>query len=153
MAKSSAIWIFVLIILVLISAACSPQQLDTEIVVDAESQPTSTSALEFTLRSAIVDGRMVFVGIGGTIDGITNPDLLVRPGQSVYLTVINGDGMPHDLQIAELDVHIPMLHAREATASARFTISENHAGSYRYFCTVSGHRQAGMEGQLVIVGT
>lgn len=137
---------------ILISSACRPQQMDTETVVDAEGQLTSTSVLEFTLQSAIIDGRMAFVGVGGPIDAIINPDLLVQPGQTVHMTLINGDGMPHDLQIAELDVQIPMLRERGATATARFTVSENQMGSYSYYCTVSGHRQAGMEGQLVIAG-
>jgi nitrite reductase (NO-forming) len=126
--------------------------MDTKTVVDAESLLTSTSVLEFTLQSAIVDGRMAFVGVGGILDGIINPDLLVQPGQTVYITLINGDGMPHDLQISELGFHMPMLREKGATATASFTVSENQMGSYSYYCTVSGHRQAGMEGQLVIVG-
>lgn len=31
-----------------------------------------------------------------------------------------------------------------------FTVGKNLDGTYPYFCTIPGHRQAGMEGVLII---
>jgi len=31
-----------------------------------------------------------------------------------------------------------------------FTVGKNQSGTYPYFCTVPGHRQAGMEGKLIV---
>jgi nitrite reductase (NO-forming) len=106
---------------------------------------------EFTLTTAMGDGRMVFVGAGGEIDGVTNPDLIVPPGSTVHLTLINADGMPHDLAVPDLGVKTAMTMAKDDTAEVEFEAGA--AGSYVYYCTVSGHRQAGMEGRLVVQET
>jgi nitrite reductase (NO-forming) len=46
----------------------------------------------YTLRSGIADGRMVYLGVGGEIDGKVNPILTAAEGQVVELTLINGAG-------------------------------------------------------------
>lgn len=44
----------------------------------ADSTESGSSAqLDFTLQTNIVDGQMVYVGAGGDIDGVVNPDLPV----------------------------------------------------------------------------
>ncbi|MCC7208175.1 MAG: hypothetical protein IT323_12775 [Anaerolineae bacterium] len=115
--------------------------------------PVTTRAVtlvEFSLETGIVDGRMAFVGVGGAIDGVVNPDLVVPPGSVVHLTVINGDGMPHDLAVPDLGVQLPMISGAGATSEARFLVEVAHVGTHSYFCTVAGHRQAGMEGRIVV---
>ena len=37
----------------------------------------------FTLRSGIALGRMVYIGVGGDIDGAVNPSLTVHEGETV----------------------------------------------------------------------
>jgi len=96
------------------------------------------------------DGRMVFVGVGGAIDGVVNPELTAQAGETVRVTLINGDGMPHDFSIAGLGIQTPLLTAKGATADVVFSVTQAQAGTYDYFCTVSGHRQAGMAGKLVV---
>src|SRR5262249_32802857 len=46
----------------------------------------------YTLRSGIAEGRMVYIGVGGSIDGKVNPVLTAAQGQVVQLTLINGEG-------------------------------------------------------------
>lgn len=46
----------------------------------------------FTLRTGIADGKMVFIGRGGAIDGKVNPDLVAHEGDQVEVTLINGEG-------------------------------------------------------------
>jgi nitrite reductase (NO-forming) len=41
----------------------------------------------YTLRSGIADGRMVYIGVGGAIDGKVNPVLTATEGQSIQLTI------------------------------------------------------------------
>jgi nitrite reductase (NO-forming) len=43
----------------------------------------------YTLRTGIADGRMVYIGVGGAIDGKVNPPLTATEGQVVQLTIIN----------------------------------------------------------------
>jgi nitrite reductase (NO-forming) len=53
--------------------------------------------IRYTLRSGIAEGRMVFIGIGGMIDGQVNPVLSAAEGQVVQITLINGEGAEHDI--------------------------------------------------------
>jgi len=102
----------------------------------------------FTLRTGVVDGRMAFIGVNGAIDGVVNPDLIVQRGERVRITIVNGDGVSHDLALPDLAAKTPLVSAKEQTTAVTFTAG---AGSvYAYLCTVAGHRQAGMEGRLVV---
>jgi len=53
----------------------------------------------FTLRSGIAQGRMVYLGVGGDIDGKVNPMLVVHGGETVQINLINGEGAEHDIVI------------------------------------------------------
>jgi plastocyanin len=52
----------------------------------------------------------------------------------------------HDFTIDELDAHVAA--DRGETATGGFTADE--PGRYTYYCAVAGHREAGMEGTLVV---
>jgi nitrite reductase (NO-forming) len=138
MMKIQVIYLLFLAMLSLAIGGCKAQP-------PAQSNPEYDRA--FTLRTAMQDGRMVYLGVGGTIEGDVNPDLVVQPGDTTELIIINGDGMPHDLAIPDLDVQIATVNSQGQTRSAVFEVGE--AGSYTYYCTIPGHRQAGMEGKLV----
>jgi nitrite reductase (NO-forming) len=103
---------------------------------------------QFTLRTGVADGRLAYIGVGGAIDGLVNPDLTVRTGDSVRIEVLNGDGIPHDLALRDLNTQTAQAMARGKTVSMIFTAGKS--GVYPYICTVAGHRQAGMEGRLVV---
>lgn len=118
--------------------------------VSAAGTAASADVSDFTLQTSMVDGRMAYVGRGGDIDGIVNPDLVVHAGAAVRVTVINGDGMPHDLSIPDLGLRTSLINNKDDSAELSFTVSETQEGTYAYFCTVSGHRQAGMEGKLLV---
>lgn len=91
---------------------------------------------------------MVFVGVGGEIDGLVNPDLEVQSGETVSVVLESGDGIPHDFSIPELDIQSQLVTGKSATTDIVFKLQEQ--GDLTYFCTVPGHRQAGMEGRLII---
>jgi len=59
-----------------------------------ETVPSPEKAnVEFTLKTSMADGRMGFIGVGGEIDGKTNPELHVQPGDTVHLVLVNDNGM------------------------------------------------------------
>lgn len=128
-----------LVVLALFAGGCTPQP-------PAKAQTISDA--EFTLTTAMEAGRMVFVGVGGEIDGATNPDLLVRQGDMVLITLTNGDGMPHDFAIPELNAHTSMVTVKGDAFDVVFEATG--AGEYTYYCTVAGHRQMGMEGRMIV---
>ena len=40
-----------------------------------------------------------FRGVGGEIDGIRNPTLWARTGETVRITIVNGELMVHDITL------------------------------------------------------
>jgi nitrite reductase (NO-forming) len=110
----------------------------------------AVEASDFTLETALVNGRMAFVGRGGTIDGVANPDLHAAAGDDLLITLVNQDGMAHDLAIPQLGVKSSLVSSEDSFASVRLTLGEDREGVFVYYCTVPGHRQAGMEGRLVV---
>jgi nitrite reductase (NO-forming) len=91
---------------------------------------------------------MAFVGVGGAIDGLVNPELRVNLGDVVKITLINADAIMHDLTIDGLGTS-GILMAQNETASFSFVAAA--AGSFSYYCAQPGHVEAGMIGNLVVV--
>ena len=105
------------------------------------------------------------------------PELDVTAGQPVYLTFRNEGSLVHDFTIAtlplegeaittvaehddlgdhehdmeqmaaEVDVHVAAA-INGGSSVLQFTPTE--PGTYEYYCTVEGHKEAGMVGQLVV---
>lgn len=102
----------------------------------------------FTLRTGIAHGKMVYIGKGGAIDGQVNPTLVVHEGDIVQLTLVNGEGAEHDIVFP--DVHASSQRVVGPGASSTVVFHATDIGSFAYFCTVPGHREAGMEGLLKV---
>jgi nitrite reductase (NO-forming) len=73
--------------------------------------------------------------------------LEVAAGGSVE--VVNAGAIPHDLVLEDHGVGTPMLDTGETYT---FDTAELEPGTYTVICTVPGHREAGMEGTLTVVG-
>lgn len=113
-----------------------------------KSPVTYTPNVTFTLKTGIAQGRLAFVGVGKTINGVVNPTLHVKPNDVVQVILINGDGAEHN--IAFPDFHTVSDYVREKGASSVIVFRADKPGTFPYFCTLPGHRQAGMEGHLVV---
>ncbi len=131
----------------LVAGGCAVQS--PEPVVQAQAiDPDPANWVEYTLTTGMEGGRMVFVGVGGEIDGRVNPDLTVHRGGTIRVTLINGDGMPHDLVAPDFGAQTAVVSSRQETAETVFAAGES--GEFAYYCSVAGHRQAGMEGKLLV---
>jgi nitrite reductase (NO-forming) len=107
--------------------------------------------VEYTLRT--ITGQtpaMAYIGVGGDIDGIINPTLTARVGDTVRLTVINGDPILHDLKIDEFNVYTGNLLSLDEQATVEFV--PDRPGDFIYYCNQPGHRQIGMFGTLSVTG-
>jgi nitrite reductase (NO-forming) len=102
----------------------------------------------YTLRSGIAEGRMVYIGVGGAIDGKVNPILTASEGQVVQLTLINGEGAEHDIVFPDQNARSPRVTGKGAGTTIAFRASK--AGDFIYFCSVPGHQLAGMQGQFIV---
>ena len=113
------------------------------------SQPgVGEPTVRFTLTTGPAEGKLVFFGVGGDIDGKINPDLHVQPGDVVEITLLNGDGVQHDLVLADFKVASGRINEKSTKASVVFKTTAE--GVFAYYCSVPGHRQAGMEGRLIV---
>lgn len=133
--------------LVLVLAGCTSQSSTPTIQAQGENNASKPRAT-FILKTAMMDGKMVYVGSGGSIDGIVNPDLATSEGDTIQIVLVNGDGMPHDLAVPALGVQMAMVSGKGQSVTA--TVTTSTSGEYTYYCTVSGHRQAGMEGRMIV---
>ncbi len=130
-------------------AATAPPPTDAPAAhAEAETDPLAQqdADVSYTLITGGGYGGLVFVGVGGEIDGVVNPTLTANPGDVVSITLINGDGIQHDLLIDELGVDTGFVETFDDELTVVFAVDE--AGEYVYYCSVPGHRQAGMFGTL-----
>lgn len=103
----------------------------------------------FTLMTGIADGRMVYLGVGGAIDGEVNPTLMVHEGELVQINLINGEGAEHDVVIDQYAARSSVVVGKNASSTFSFTAGK--AGEFAYFCSIAGHRAAGMEGLIQVM--
>jgi nitrite reductase (NO-forming) len=101
----------------------------------------------FTLTTGMSEGKLVFIGKGGAIDGQVNPMLRIPVGEPVHVTLVNGDGIEHDFTVPDLNAHTD--HVSATGQSSTVTFSADKAGQFTYFCSIPGHRLAGMEGMVI----
>jgi len=106
--------------------------------------------VEFTLQTIMENGKLGYRGIGGDIDGIINPDLVVHPGDAVRVILVNGDGMQHDLFLPGFNTKTKFVSKIGERTTTAFEVKDMEPGDYAYYCTVPGHRQAGQEGKLIV---
>nr|HMN62960.1 hypothetical protein [Anaerolinea sp.] len=132
-------------IILLLATACAPaktaagaeemasmssnQSAQPAATVDVASLPASqpgvgAATVHFTLTTGAADGKMVFIGVGGDIDGKTNPDLAVQPGDTVEITLVNGDGVTHDLVLPDSQVASGHVSEKDAKVKVVFKATE-----------------------------
>lgn len=77
-------------------------------------------------------------------------DFEVPAGEEVTVELTADSGVEHDVTIEGVDGEDLEVVAADAgeTATGTFTIDE--ADSYTFYCSVPGHREAGMEGSLEV---
>ena len=104
------------------AAASAPRQAQQQAQTAATSQqqaapppaapPAYVPEARYTLRSGIAEGRMVYLGVGGTIDGQINPVLSAVEGQMVQIILLNGEGAEHDIVFPDQDARSQKITGR-----------------------------------------
>jgi nitrite reductase (NO-forming) len=92
---------------------------------------------------------MVYIGIGGDIDGQVNPTLMVHEGELVQINLINGEGAEHDIVLDQYAARSAIVVGKNASSTFSFVASK--VGEFYYFCSIPGHRAAGMEGLIHVM--
>jgi len=94
---------------------------------------------EYTLRATML----------GYFDqqGTRNPILRAQKGETVRIHLINGEPIIHDIVLEKAGIFSETLTLEGDTTSIVFQAEENDV----YYCSVPGHRLAGMEGKFEVV--
>lgn len=79
--------------------------------------------------------------------GFTPDQITVKKGDVVKLTFTNDGAFSHDFVIEALGVRTNTIAAGE---SQTITFTPDKAGTFTFICTVDGHKNLGMEGQIVV---
>jgi nitrite reductase (NO-forming) len=119
-----------------------------DVALAAEGQSPLESTVQYELVTGFSNGRMGFMGVGGSIDGIFNPTLQVEPGDVVEITLVNGDALEHDIVLPDFNASSASIRAKGESTVIVFEAGQT--GDFVYYCSIPGHRQAGMEGRLVV---
>ena len=78
-----------------------------------------------------------------------DPEALeIRAGEVTEFELANLDEQEHTLVISELAV--VMLAGPGQTVRTTVAIDRKNTGHFTYFCSIPGHRQAGMEGTIAV---
>lgn len=112
--------------------------------------PSAGKTVEYTLTTRLVDGRMSFVGVGGDIQGVSNPTLRAEVGDNVIINLSSGEGVEHDVAFPDFNAQSEAVAGKGSSTTLEFTADK--PGSFSYHCVVAGHREAGMQGIFEVTG-
>jgi plastocyanin len=110
-----------------------PQQVNPN---EAPPPPSSASALDVTSPD---DGGLIF-----------EPDGLEATAGNVTITYSNPSPVPHSLAVESADGNVLGETEVFSGGEEEVTIDALAPGAYVFFCTVPGHREAGMQGDLTV---
>ena len=120
------------------------------LIAACASTGSQQTKLSYTLKTDLQNGKMVFVGVGGPIDGVVNPTLEAAVGDIVQVKLINGDGSEQNISFPDFSTTSADVSSQGSSTSIVFGVDK--AGSFSYFSDLPGQREAGMEGTLEVAG-
>ncbi|MDF1568587.1 MAG: plastocyanin/azurin family copper-binding protein [Spirochaetaceae bacterium] len=106
----------------------------------------SLSAGEVLDYSDVTDG-VVDIAVSNQGLRFTVDEIVVRIGANVRLTFDVVGGM-HDWVLDEFDAATEVMR-RGGSQTIEFTADE--AGTFEYYCSVTGHRRSGMYGSFIVI--
>ena len=104
------------------------------------------NSVSYSLKTDMRNGKMMYVGVGGNIDGVINLMLKANVGDIVNITLISGDGIEHDIVFPDFNAVSPHVFGQGDSIMVAFLA--NQSGSFVYYCNLLGNRESGMEGKF-----
>lgn len=139
-----------LIVGAVLLAACGDD--DTS---DATPGPASTSrtkdsgesgGAEHGDASPVASGAR-HIEVAGRSFAFDPEELTIEAGEDIAIVLTSEDSL-HDFTVEDFDGHVAAAAGETATGGFR----ADEPGRYTFYCSVAGHREAGMEGVLVVEG-
>jgi nitrite reductase (NO-forming) len=116
----------------------------------AGKEEVASNVVEYSLTTGMINGKMVFIGVGGGIDGVTNPTLSAYVGDLVRINLTSGEGVEHNISFPDFNSTSENVVGKGTSTTLEIQVDKG--GNFVYFCSVPGHRQAGMEGKFEVAG-
>lgn len=104
---------------------------------------------EYVLTTELKGGNLIFLGVSDEINGISNPTLSAKPGETITVTLINGGDGQHDITFPEVKASTEIVKEKGQETSVTFTVPDVH-GEMEYYDSVGNHAELGMRGKLVV---
>ena len=95
-------------------------------------------------NTPMVDGARE-IEMTGTSFAFDPEEITVAAGEDITI-VLTADDILHDFTLEDAEGHV----AADAGETASGGMRIDEPGTYTYYCSVEGHREAGMEGTLVV---
>jgi plastocyanin len=86
------------------------------------------------------------IRIVATEFGYEPSTLNLKLGEPVNIVLVNEGSLPHDLDVPEVGFHI---HA-EGGETTTVGLTPDKTGEFPFICTIAGHEEAGMIGQMIV---
>ena len=109
----------------------------------AFAQEAAEADREYVLEAHILG----YQGVGGDVDGVRNPVLRAKQGETVRIVLVNREALVHDLALETLNIKSKEILDIGERTDIVFTAVEDDI----YYCTIPGHRAAGMEGRFELI--
>lgn len=104
---------------------------------------------EYVLTTELKDGNLIFLGVSDEINGVSNPTLSAKPGETITVTLINGGEGEHDITFPEVKASTEIVKEKGQETSVTFTLPDVH-GEMEYYDSVGNHAELGMRGKLMV---
>lgn len=133
-----------------LASACSAAAKSESESKGAANDSATGRLVEYDLETAMLDGQMAFIGVGGGIDGVKNPTLSANVGDTVKITLTAGDSVEHDVAFPDFNAQSDHIAGEGKISSFEFVADK--PGSFNYNCLLPGHKEAGMAGKFEVTG-
>jgi plastocyanin len=110
-------------------------------------------AKEAGTTTSAATGPVTALSVSSPADGglsYTPNGLTAQPG-NVSITYTNPSPVPHSIAVATANGNIIQQVQPFTSGKQTVTLNDLKPGKYEFFCTVPGHRQAGMQGSLTVL--
>jgi nitrite reductase (NO-forming)/hydroxylamine reductase len=105
---------------------------------------------EYILTPTMREGKFVFLGVDGAINGVVNPALSAKPGERITVMLVNSGEATHDIVFALPDgrkIQSDTVKKKGETTSITFNAPDKDAAIAYYD---SSHEKLGMKGVLLV---
>jgi len=114
----------------------------TSTATSVSSSTPESPTVEFTLT--VQDANTPFAFVYNSQD---NPTLYVHKGDTVKVTLANTGTQRHDFTLQGYNIETSVLNPGQSDS---IVFKADTTGTFTYYCSVPGHKDLGMQGQLIV---